>query len=185
MPNQHSPRNPAPRRCRQVRFTDAEWAELQAGAQAIGETRSEAIRAGGLSRVRQAIPDASDVIQAQPWAAIVSAGALPKPAGRPVNASDVMTCAACALRKHLPDCECGCRVVPDVTPAAWTVDGAEFSSQNWNPAQPDPIAGPIPDGWTMTKIAMPTQVFACAYCPAEFATEFDAEAHIDNLHPEK
>lgn len=30
----------------------------------------------------------------------------------------------------------------------------------------------------------PRRVFACAYCPAEFATEFDAEAHIDSQHHE-
>lgn len=41
-----------PRKPRMVRFTDAEWAELQAGAAQLGETRSEAIRAGGLARVR-------------------------------------------------------------------------------------------------------------------------------------
>lgn len=35
-----------------VRFTDAEWAELQTGAAQLGETRSEAIRAGGLAWVR-------------------------------------------------------------------------------------------------------------------------------------
>ena len=61
MGNQHGKTTSTPRRCRQVRFTDAEWAEIKAGAQAIGETRSEAIRAGSLSRVRQSIPDASDV----------------------------------------------------------------------------------------------------------------------------
>lgn len=180
MPNQHSPKNRAPRRCRQVRFTDAEWAELQKGAQAIGETRSEAVRAGSLSRVRQAIPDASDVTVRRcnrrgcKWPGIVSM----------VVVAQGVPCGVRLCEAHAKE-EAALAPVSDVKPSDWTVDGKGFANQSRNPEQPGPVAAPIPDDWTRVKAAEPTQIFACAYCPAEFTTEFDAEAHIDNLHPEK
>lgn len=53
MPNQHSPKNPAPRRCRQVRFTDAEWTEIKRGARVLGVTRSDIVRGAALMTVRR------------------------------------------------------------------------------------------------------------------------------------
>lgn len=108
--------NPRAKRGRSIRFTDAEWQELQQGAKAIGETRSEAIRAGAMSRVRQAIPDARDV-----------------------------------------------------TAALNRVVAGAFDAR-----------GPMP-----VHDVPGLRIFACAYCPAEFCTSFDTEAHIDAMHPQE
>jgi hypothetical protein len=179
--------NPRARRGRSIRFTDAEWDELQQGAQAIGETRSEAIRAGAMSRVRQSIPDASDVTP-RAWPSIADearrlvlpgewtshkAGDLAVSIAAPARADiDGMSMDDLKRLSRQPNGR------PDAAPrppdAAWEDVARDYREGRG-------IAGHYPPDCPAGDLSK-RQIFACAYCPAEFCTSFDAEAHIDTMH---
>lgn len=173
---------PNPRRLHATRFTDAEWAEIKAGAEAQGGTISDLIRSASLARARQSVPvptceqltakygwppPSQDNAEHTKERAIFEARERQvsgRPSGVPIGV------ALDSMKQPLSD------AIGDVAhgTCCWTSldsggDHAEYCRNR--PAT--------------SRTGSPRQVFACAYCNAEFCTSFDAEAHIDNIHPDQ